>query len=77
MPANPTTFKGKAPNQQAAIASLVDNTGGTADGTLADLASGGTWAAGVETTVENNLADLAAKVNAILTALRDFGIIAP
>ncbi len=65
-----------AGTQASAIASLTDSTGGTANDTLVDLASGGTWAAGVETKVEDNFADLAAKINAILAALRGAGIIA-
>lgn len=60
---------------QAAITSLTDNTGGTADNTLADLADGSTYA-NDHAAIENNFADLAAKINAILAALRAAGIIA-
>lgn len=55
---------------QAAIAALTDNTGGTADDTLAAVE--GTY---TQATIRNNMADLAAKINAILTALRAQGII--
>ena len=55
----------------AAIASLTDNTTGTADNTLADPGASYTAA-----TLRNDLADLAAKINAILAALRVAGIIA-
>jgi predicted RecA/RadA family phage recombinase len=54
-----------------AIASLTDNSGGTADDTIAAI--GGTYS---QTEVRNAVADLAAKVNAILAALRAQGIIA-
>lgn len=56
---------------QAAIASLTDNSGGTANDTLADVEATYT-----EATLANNFADLAAKVNAILAALRKAKIIA-
>ena len=49
----------------AAIASLTDSTGGTAGDTVDDTTA----------SVKDDIASLAAKVNAILTALRDFGII--
>lgn len=52
----------------ADITALTDNTGGTADNTLANLADGTTYA-NDHATIENNFADLAAKVNEILTAL--------
>lgn len=60
---------------QAAITSLTDSTGGTADNTLADLADGTTYATD-HAAIENNFADLAAKINAILVALRAAGVIA-
>ena len=50
------------------LATLTDNTGGTADGTLVDVAGGGTVS---ETAVENNFADLAQRVNNIITFLRE------
>lgn len=53
-----------------AITDLVDNTGGTADGTLAAVE--GTY---TQATIRNNQADMAAKINAILAALRVQGII--
>jgi len=55
----------------AAIASLTDNSGGTADDTV--QAIGASYS---QAEVRNNLADLTAKVNAILTALRSAGIMA-
>lgn len=61
--------------KQAAITSLTDNTGGSADNTLANLADGTTYATD-HPAIENNFADLAAKINAILAALRAAGIIA-
>lgn len=57
--------------QGAAIASLTDSTGGTANDTLVAIS-----AAYVQAEVRDNMADLAAKVNAILAALRTAGIIA-
>jgi len=49
------------------LATLTDNTGGTADGTLVDVAGGDTVS---EAAVENNFADLAQRVNNIITFLR-------
>jgi len=57
---------------QPAIASLTDNTTGTADDTLADPGASYTAA-----TMRNDLADLAAKINSILAALRSAGIVKP
>ena len=57
--------------QEAAIVSLTDNSGGTANDTL--VAISGTY---VQAEVANNFADVAAKVNAILVALRNHGLIA-
>lgn len=65
------TVLGQSPAAQSAIASLTDSTGGTADGTLADVT-----ATPDQTIINNNFADLAAKVNAILAALRSIGLIA-
>lgn len=56
----------------AAIVSLTDSTTGTANDTLVDVG-----AAFNQATLNSNFADLAAKVNAILTALRAAGTIAP
>lgn len=55
----------------AAIVSLTAASG-TADNTVADV--GGSFN---QTTLNNNFQDLATKVNAILTALRTAGIVAP
>lgn len=57
--------------QEAAIVSLTDSSGGTANDTLQAIS--GTY---VQAEVANNFADLAAKVNAILVALRNHGLIA-
>lgn len=64
----------------ATVAALTDNTGGTANDTLAiipvgtpaDLAAQGA----INATLANNLADLAAKTNAILTSLKNAGLMA-
>lgn len=52
--------------QQGAIASLTDSTTGTASDTLDDTTAG----------QKDDVASLAAKINAILVALRNVGIIA-
>jgi len=57
-------------SQVAAIASLTDNSGGTASDTLAEIT--GTY---TEATMENAVASLAAKINALLAALRSAGIL--
>jgi len=56
----------------AAIVSLTDSSGGTAGDTIVDVPATYT-----EATLANQLASLTAKVNAILTALRDADIILP
>lgn len=66
--------------QAATVAALVDNTGGVANGTLAiipvgtpaSLAAQGT----INATIADNLADLAASNNAILTALKAASLMA-
>lgn len=73
---------------QAAIASLADNTAGTADNTLAAIPDPADTPASADAlrddlvanalpAIRNDLADLAAKVNAILTAARAAGVITP
>lgn len=57
--------------QAAAIVNLTDSTTGTANDTLTDV--GGAF---VQATLNNNFADIAAKINGILAALRGAGIIA-
>lgn len=57
--------------QSTAVADLTDNTGGTADSTL--VAISGTY---VQAEVRNNMADMAAKINAILAVLRARGFLA-
>lgn len=59
----------------AAIVSLTDNSAGTANDVVEALADGTTYATDVAA-IRNNFADLSAKVNAILAALRAAGIIA-
>lgn len=54
----------------AAIPNLTDNSGGTANDTIAAIG-----AAYSQAEIRDGLADLAAKVNAILAALRTAGII--
>lgn len=56
--------------QATAIASLTDSSTGTANDTVTDV--GGSF---TQATLNNNFADLAAKINAILAALRGAGII--
>jgi hypothetical protein len=56
--------------RSAAIVSLTDNSGGTPSNTIADVP--GTY---TEATLANQIASLAAKVNAILVALREAEII--
>lgn len=74
-------------SQVAALADLVDSTGGTVDGTLAALAAVGSpsllsGAAAQDdvnarlATLNDNLADLAEKLNAALAALRSAGVLA-
>lgn len=73
--------------QQTAIVSLTDNTAGTANDTLAAIPDPADSPATADALrddlvantlppLRNDLADLAAKVNAILAALRGAGIIA-
>jgi hypothetical protein len=57
-------------NLNAAITSLTDNSGGTASDTIP--AQTGSY---VEATQETTIASLAAKINAILVALRNAGVI--
>lgn len=56
--------------RSGAITSLTDNSGGTADNALAAVEATYTQA-----TIRNNFADVTAKINAILTALREAEII--
>jgi hypothetical protein len=71
----------------AAIASLTDNSAGTANGTIEAMANPTDTPATADAlrddlvavllpAIRNNVADLSAKINAILVALRDAGIIA-
>jgi sulfite reductase alpha subunit-like flavoprotein len=56
---------------QTTIAALTDSSTGTADGTIADVGASFNQA-----TLNNNFADVAAKINAIRTALVGSGLIA-
>lgn len=51
------------------VVALTDNSGGTASDTLAAVEATYT-----EATIENTVASLAAKINAIITALQDAGL---
>jgi len=57
--------------QQSTFAALTDNSGGSASDTLAAISASPTQAE-----VRNSVASLAAKINAIRTALRNHGIVA-
>ena len=59
-------FHGKAVAQAAAITAITDSTTGTAGNTVDDTTA----------SVKDDIATLAAKINAILTALKNKGIIA-
>lgn len=64
-------FHGTAPiAKQTGIAALTDNSGGTANDTLEAIS-----AIFVQSEIRNNFADLAAKVNALRTALINLGLI--
>lgn len=80
---------GDAPAQGSAIASLTDNTAGTADGTLDDVSTAVTGVNGIGSNaaskadvdtrlvaIDENFAELNTKVDAILAALRSIGLIA-
>ena len=70
---NITGYAGRLPSQ-AAIVSLTDSSGGTANDTL--QAVGATNSGDVSAAINNNFADLAAKVNGIIVALRNSGDLA-
>ena len=70
---NITGYAGRLPSQ-AAIVSLTDSSGGTANDTL--QAVGATNSGDVSAAINNNFADLAAKVNGILAAMRTNGDLA-
>lgn len=67
-PGNVST--GRGGDKQAAIASLTDNSGGTASDTIPAVT--GSY---VEATMENIVASLAAKINLILARMRTAGLI--
>ena len=68
---NPSSF-----TQQAAIASLTDNSGGTGNNTIAAITNAANAGSADVGPTADAIADLAAKVNAILTAMRSAGVIA-
>jgi len=57
--------------QRADIGLLTDNTGGSADNTIANISG-----TGDDTNINNNFADLTDQVNLIRTVLRDLGLMA-
>jgi hypothetical protein len=57
--------------QESAIASLTNNLNASTDGTLAEVSESGD-----DTTINNNLTELNSKIDSILTALRNHGLIA-
>lgn len=60
-----------APAQAAALTNLTDSSGGTANDTVAAVSG-----SGADADINNNFADLTAKVNALITACRNAGILA-
>ncbi len=62
---------GDSPTAQAAIVSITDSTGGTGNDTLVAVSGSGD-----DAEINNNFADLAAKIQEILVALRAIGLIA-
>ena len=58
-------------NQAAAVAALVDNSTGVADGTVVDVG-----AAFNQATLNGNFAEAAQKINAVITALKNAGLMA-
>lgn len=57
-------------SQQSAISSLTDSTGGTTDGTLSAVSGSGD-----DSTINNNIAELHTKLDLILVAMRNHGLI--
>jgi hypothetical protein len=53
------------------LTAIVDSTGGTATNTIAAITAGATYAQADLTAVKNGLASVTAKVNTILTLLRN------
>lgn len=62
---------------QAAIVHLTDNSGGTANNTIAAITQAGNAGSADVGPTADAIADLAAKVNAILTTLESAGLLAP
>lgn len=62
-------FNGSLATQQSDIGAITDNTGGSVDGTLVDV--GPVYDQAI---LNNNLADLAAKINSLRTVLRAYSL---
>jgi len=74
---NQVGFYGSTPVAQATgSVNLTDNSGGTANDTIADITEANNAGSADRVPTEDAIADLAAKVNNMLTALRNIGIIA-
>lgn len=67
---NPAAGAARAGGQAAAVTALT-NSNGTGDNTIADVG-----ASFSQTTLNNNFRDLSDKVNAIITALKNAGLMA-
>ena len=65
-----------AATQSSAIVSLTDSSGGTASDTLADVTEANNAGSADRVPTENAIASLAAKVEEIMAALEENGIIA-
>lgn len=84
MPINPTNFPNGITGpivasdgtQASAITDLTDSSGGTANDIIAEITEASTAGSADTAPVAGAIADLAAKVNAILAALRSSGVIA-
>jgi hypothetical protein len=63
-------------SQAADPGAITDNTGGTASGTFAAITAGATYAQADLVAVKNALAEIAAQLNALRTALINAGIFA-
>jgi hypothetical protein len=69
-------FGGAAVAQQANVVSLTDNSGGTADDTVAAITNANNAGSADVVPTANAIADLTAKVNAILTILGNLSLMA-
>lgn len=62
-------FFGATPASKTAVSGLTDSTGGTADSTVQNVG-----AAFSQATLNNNFADITAKLNAVISALQSYGL---